>query len=120
MKSWFLMLSVVCLMGVAQAQEGAVDWKIELTTFRPIGDLRSRLAEACGKVTGPAGQVGKAKVDLKVDYNSKAPGHYVVNLTPEGRFCSVVTTYYGTVEAKVISEASTYIGVSSLLRFSDM
>jgi len=75
--------------------------KIEITSWIPIGDSRTRMGEVCGKVTGFQSDLIALRV--KPDYNTKTPGNYNTFAGGDGRFCQVVMTYAGSVEVTVLA-----------------
>ncbi|MGE0615336.1 MAG: hypothetical protein AB7P04_06825 [Bacteriovoracia bacterium] len=74
--------------------------KVEITSFYEV--IRGgRMAEVCGKVTGAtADQLKNMHVEISPDYRSKNAGHYATVVDKEGRYCAVVVTFYGEVQAE--------------------
>lgn len=73
---------------------------IKINSFQRISDnLKNYSAEVCGSVSG----VGNASVsvELTVDEKTKNPATYMTWTSKKGNFCSVVTTYAGTIVAKI-------------------
>ncbi len=74
--------------------------EIKLTSFGRIDTSNTNMAaEVCGKIIGA--DPGNYVVQLKVDYNTKNPGYYHTITGLDGRFCEVVATNVGTIEATV-------------------
>lgn len=69
---------------------------VSITSYVYVNTER-KVAEICGLVkdsTTPA-----TNVQIIVDYNSKRPGTYNTIAGPDGKFCTVVVSYYGTAKA---------------------
>ena len=74
---------------------------LELTSWVQLNpDNRSdRAGEICGKVTGELN--GTERILLTVD-PGKRQGEYVAFVAPSGKFCHVVASYSGKLEAQII------------------
>lgn len=71
----------------------------KITSFQYTGQER-RTAELCGVVTDMT--TTPTFVQVIVDHNSKRPAHYNTVVGADGKFCTVVVTFYGTAVANVL------------------
>jgi len=96
MKKW---LSILCLFLIS-ASTFAEDTTaaVKITSYTYINQER-KVAELCGVVLNQTNV--PSHVQVTVDYNSKRPANYNTVVGPDGRFCTVVVTYYGTAIAKL-------------------
>jgi hypothetical protein len=76
----------------------AADPSVQLTSFVMLFP-RGPVAELCGVVTGI--ETGYAVARIAADYNTSRVGYYNVLVAKDGRFCTTLTTYYGTAQASV-------------------
>lgn len=89
------MLAAVALLSsfTVMAQEPSV----RITSYTYVNQER-KLAELCGVVSNMTKT--PTHVQVTVDYNSSKPANYNTLVGPDGRFCTVVVTYYGTATAR--------------------
>lgn len=72
---------------------------VKITSFTYTSQDR-KVAELCGVVTGA--QTVPTFVQITVDERSKRPASYSAFAGADGKFCTVVVTYYGTAIAKTL------------------
>lgn len=87
-----LAIAALSLMSFAAMAETSV----EITSYLYTNSER-KVAEICGVVKEATSPV--TNVQIVVDYNSKRPGTYNTIAGPNGKFCTVVVSYYGTAKA---------------------
>jgi hypothetical protein len=95
MKKWLLILTLSLMASSAFAETSSA---VKITSYTYINQER-KVAELCGVVLNPTSNA--TFVQLTVDYNSKRPANYNTVAGPDGRFCTVVVTYFGTAIAKL-------------------
>lgn len=108
-----LVLSLVLwVSGVAEAGV-----RVDVHSFRSL-DSRNGLAELCGQVVEVDGEAltGWYGVRITTDDRGRFPRTYQTTAQGDGRFCSVVVTYFGTASLGVWSPIpnSTLIGTNSV------
>lgn len=69
---------------------------ISITSFVYTNN-EGKVAEICGLVKDSPTPV--TNVQIVVDYNSKRPGTYNTIAGSDGKFCTVVVSYFGTAKA---------------------
>lgn len=72
---------------------------VKITSFVYTTSER-KIAELCGVVSNMTAT--PTFVQITVDENSKRPATYNTLAGTDGKFCSVVVTYYGTATAKAL------------------
>jgi len=90
-------LTMILALGLLSSTAMAADVKI--TSFNYVNQER-RVAELCGTVTGS--EAPTTFVQVTVDERSKRPATYNTMAGPNGKFCTVVITFYGTAVAEVL------------------
>ena len=88
-----LVLASLSLMSFAAVAAPAV----KITSYVYTNDER-KVAELCGVVSNMT--TVPTYVQITVDESSKRPATYNTLVGADGRFCSVVVTYYGTAIAR--------------------
>lgn len=91
-----LSLMALSLMSVSAI---AVEPSVQITSYTYVNQER-KVAELCGVVSNSTG--GANFVQITVDYNSKRPATYNTIAGSDGKFCTVVVTYYGTAQARIL------------------
>lgn len=98
MKKMFSIIALSLLSSLAFAQTSTeTSSGVKITSYTYINQER-KVAELCGVVLNPSAT--PSYVQITVDYNTKRPATYNTVAGPDGKFCSVVVTYYGTAIAK--------------------
>ncbi len=92
MRKLMMVLALTLLSGTAMAAN------VKITSFNYVNQER-RVAELCGVVTDSEGPA--TLVQITVDERSKRPATYNTMAGPNGKFCTVVVTFYGTASAEV-------------------
>lgn len=92
MRKLMMVLTLGLLSGTAMAAN------VKITSFNYVNQER-RVAELCGVVTDSEGPA--TLVQITVDERSKRPATYNTMAGPNGKFCTVVVTFYGTASAEV-------------------
>ena len=87
-----LAISALTIMSFAAMAESTVS----ITSYVYTNQER-KVAEICGVVRESNGPVSNNQI--VVDYNSKRPATYNTIAGPDGKFCAVVVSYYGTARA---------------------
>lgn len=90
-------LMMVLALGLLSSAAIAADVKINSFTYV---NKERRIAELCGTVTNAQGP--STFVQVTVDETSKRPAIYNTLAGPNGKFCTVVITYYGTAIAEAL------------------
>lgn len=72
---------------------------VKITSYVYVNQER-KVAELCGVVSEAAST--PTFVQITVDENSKRPATYNTLAGADGKFCTVVVTYYGTAVAKAL------------------
>lgn len=99
MKKWLSIIALSLMASTAFADISADSSAgIKITSYTYINQER-KVAELCGVVLSPS--TPATNVQVIVDYNTKRPATYNTLAGPDGRFCTVVITYYGTAIAKL-------------------
>ena len=91
-----LSLMALSLMSVSAV---AVEPSVQITSYTYVNQER-KVAELCGVVNNPS--AGANFVQITVDHNSSRPGTYNVVAGSNGKFCTVVISYYGTATARML------------------
>lgn len=91
-----LMLLALSLVSLNAFAEGPTT---KITSFVYINQER-KVAELCGVVSNPT--TTPTFIQITVDETSKRPATYNTLAGADGKFCSVVVTYYGTAVAKAL------------------
>lgn len=91
-----LMLLALSLVSFNAFAEGPT---AQIKSFVYINQER-KVAELCGVVTDAT--TTPTFVQITVDERSKRPATYNTLAGPDGKFCSVVVTYYGTAVVKAL------------------
>lgn len=78
---------------------GAFAADVRITSFVYTSQER-KVAELCGVVSNAA--TTPTFVQITVDEKSKRPATYNTHAGPNGKFCTVVVTYYGTAIAEAL------------------
>ncbi len=89
-----LMLLSLALLSFSAFAEGP---SVKITSYVYINQER-KVAELCGVVSNAA--TTPTFVQITVDETSKRPATYNTWAGADGKFCSVVVSYYGTAIAK--------------------
>lgn len=95
MKKW---LSILCLGLLSSSAFAETEAIVKITSYTYINQER-KVAELCGVVLNQTNV--PTHVQVTVDYNSKRPANYNTIAGPDGKFCTVVVTYYGTAIARL-------------------
>ena len=90
-------LITALVLGLVSSTAMAADVKI--TSYVYVNNER-RVAEICGVVTGS--DTPNTFIQITVDHKSKRPATYNTLAGPNGKFCTVVSTFHGTAIAEVI------------------
>jgi len=90
-------LMMVLALGLLSSTAFAADVKINSFTYV---NKERRIAELCGTVTNTTGP--STFVQITVDETSKRPATYNTLAGPNGKFCTVVVTYFGTAIAEAL------------------
>ena len=96
MRKLVFIISLTLLSLTAFAQNTA---RVEITSFVYTGQER-KTAELCGVVSNATST--PTFIQITVDERSKRPATYNTLAGPDGKFCAVVVTYYGTAIAKAL------------------
>lgn len=84
----------------------AMSATVKVTSFnfvRTSNDVRSPLAELCGKVEGAASS--PSFIHVSVDPKSNNPASYNTLAGADGKFCIAVITYRGSADVTVMGES---------------
>ncbi|MBT3982167.1 MAG: hypothetical protein HOE90_12485 [Bacteriovoracaceae bacterium] len=74
--------------------------ELKITSFVRVSDnAKNMAAEICGTLTGVPGEF--QIIRLTTDIASKNPANYHTVVGSTGKFCHLVTTYLGTIQAVV-------------------
>lgn len=103
MKKWFSIIALSLMASTAFADTSPAPSAestagVKITSYTYINQER-KVAELCGVVLSPT--TPATNVQVIVDYNTKRPATYNTLAGPDGKFCTVVVTYYGTAIAKL-------------------
>jgi hypothetical protein len=77
--------------------------ELKITSLRWVGPIDNRTAEVCGMVKDQ--ENFPTYIRLTAD-KRWSPGHFQTFAGPDGKFCQLIHTYYGTVDAEIIGSAS--------------
>lgn len=89
--------TMILALGLLSSTAMAADVKI--TSYNYVNKER-RVAELCGMVTGSSAPT--TFVQITVDERSKRPATYNTMAGPNGKFCVVVVSFYGTAIAEAL------------------
>lgn len=93
MRKLMMVLALGLLSGTAMAAE------VKITSYTYVNSDR-KVAELCGLVS--ESETPNSFVQITVDHKSKRPATYNTIAGPNGKFCTVVITHYGTAIAEVL------------------
>lgn len=93
------MRKLMMIMALALLSSTAMAADVKITSFNYVNTER-RVAELCGTVTGA--ETPTTFVQVTVDERSKRPATYNTMAGPNGKFCTVVITFYGTATAEAL------------------
>lgn len=92
-------LKLILCLGLLSLSTFATAASVKIDSYT-YSAQNSKVAELCGTVTGAT--TTPSFVQITVDYNSKQPAIYNTIANANGKFCTLVVTYYGTATATAL------------------